>query len=191
MFFQPLHRVIGSLEHQEGWQKRRQFQQLAACWAEIVGPAVAAQTQPLGIQREVLQVATSSSAWAQNLMFERQRILAKLNTRLNSSLTDIRFSTAQWQPAAPGSSQSRDEALAEQWRSHPSHLSTTHSGTPASPEASPAAQPADPNQAFQQWASSIQAQFSHLPLCPKCQAPTPPGEIERWKVCALCAAKSW
>ncbi|NJL81148.1 MAG: hypothetical protein HC917_24425 [Richelia sp. SM2_1_7] len=36
-------------------------------------------------------------AWAQNLTFERQRLLKKLNKILPTPLVDIRFSTARWQ----------------------------------------------------------------------------------------------
>jgi predicted nucleic acid-binding Zn ribbon protein len=30
-----------------------------------------------------------------------------------------------------------------------------------------------------------------LPRCPQCQCPTPPGELERWSVCAVCATQRW
>ncbi len=28
-------------------------------------------------------------------------------------------------------------------------------------------------------------------LCPQCQCPTPPKELDRWSCCALCASKKW
>ncbi|NEP50291.1 MAG: DUF721 domain-containing protein, partial [Moorea sp. SIO3C2] len=31
----------------------------------------------------------------------------------------------------------------------------------------------------------------NLPLCPQCKCPTPPGELQRWDVCGLCAIKQW
>ena len=75
MSFQSLPQLLNSISSQESWRGRRQFQALIASWPELVGAAVAAQTQPISIQRRVLQVAAANSAWAQNLAFERQHIL--------------------------------------------------------------------------------------------------------------------
>ena len=180
MSFDSLNHVLGSLENQERWQGRRQFQQLLACWTEVVGAIVAAQTRPLSMQRKVLQVATSSSAWAQNLAFERHLILAKLNDRLSLGLTDIRFSTAQWQSVSLNSTAS-SETLAL-WKSHPSRLEVA-------PPPSAAVPINDPQTAFRNWARIVRGQSQHLPLCPVCHCPTPEGELIRWAVCSLCAAK--
>ncbi|HEY9697509.1 MAG TPA: DciA family protein [Trichocoleus sp.] len=180
MSFDSLNHVLGSLENQERWQGRRQFQQLLACWTEVVGTIVAAQTRPLSMQRRVLQVATSSSAWAQNLAFERHLILAKLNDRLSLDLTDIRFSTAQWRSVSLNSTAS-SETLAL-WKSHPSRLEEA-------PPPSAAVPINDPQTAFRNWARIVRGQSQHLPLCPVCHCPTPEGELIRWAVCSLCAAK--
>lgn len=181
MSFRSLNQVIGSLEEHDNWQKRQQFRQLVSCWAEVVGSVVAAQTRPLFIQRQVLQVATSNAAWAQNLAFERQRILTKLNARLAYALNDIRFSTAQWQSPEQPQPLSEADVL---WQNHPSQM------TP--PQRSIAPQPGiakDPQTAFQRWAATMRDRTRHLPFCPVCQCPTPAGELERWSVCAVCAAK--
>lgn len=180
MSFDSLNHVLGSLENQERWQGRRQFQQLLACWAEVVGTIVAAQTRPLSIQRKVLQVATSSAAWSQNLAFERHLILQKLNDRLSLGLTDIRFSTAQWQTS------SLDNSIASEtlnlWKGHPSRLENAPSAAVTPPID-------DPQTAFRNWARLVRARSQHLPLCPVCHCPTPEGELIRWAVCSLCAAK--
>lgn len=177
--FNSLNQVLGAIEHQERWQSRRQFQDLLACWVEIVGAAVAAQTRPIEIQRKVLQVAASSPAWAQNLAFERHLILTKLNDRLGLGLKDIRFSAAQWQ-----SSDRRviSESLSL-WQSHPSRLADL------TPRAAAAA--SDPQTAFRNWARQMRSRSQHLPLCPTCHCPTPEGELVRWSACALCAAKQF
>lgn len=132
MGLQSLPQLLNSISNQESWRGRRQFQMLLACWPEIVGQVVAAQTRPTGLQRQVLQVATSSSAWAQNLAFERHTILAKLNARLEKELgplSDIRFSTAQWPSSGAGRSGAEanpeGENLSEAailWRDHPSRV---------------------------------------------------------------------
>jgi predicted nucleic acid-binding Zn ribbon protein len=132
-----------------------------------------------------LQVATSSAAWAQNLAFERRRILEKLNAQIGSSLIDIRFSTAQWHNREE-STQPIDTWLAI-WQDHPSRLP----GEPAQPASQPDDTNEHPEEAFQSWADMVKRRSQHLPLCPRCQCPTPQGELERWSVCALCAVKQW
>lgn len=184
MSLRSLQHILGTLQKQSRWQEQP-FQRLLKCWAEVVGAAVAAHTQPLSIGRGTLWVATSSAAWAQTLTFERQRILEKLNPRLPSPLVDIRFSTAQWHrssSSSPTASQSQDSL----WRDHPSCFVAAPrvptSGTPNS---------SNPNAAFQHWAKVMQARTNGLPLCPQCRCPTPSGELERWTVCSICAAKKW
>ncbi|MBD1851970.1 DciA family protein [Leptolyngbya sp. FACHB-711] len=177
--FNSLNHVLGAIEHQENWQSRRQFQKLLACWNEVVGLAVAAQTRPVEIQRKVLQVATSSPAWAQNLAFERHLILTKLNDRLALGLKDIRFSAAQWQM---GDRLFKTDSLSL-WQSHPSRLKNPTPFTSAAAT--------DPQTAFRSWAQQMRSRSQHLPLCPTCHCPTPEGELVRWSACALCAAKQF
>jgi len=185
MTFQSLNQVVGALQAQRAWQEQHQFRHLLQCWPQVVGPVVEAQTRPVAITRQkVLKVATSSSVWAQNLVFERQRILEKLNTKLLQPLAEIHFSTAQWQNPSlryPGT------GFEQLQRNHPSNLPAECSRR-LQPEASTAK---DHNVAFVRWASLVQARSRSLPLCPTCQCPTPPGELQRWSVCALCAVKQW
>ncbi len=202
MGLQSLPQLLNSISSQESWRGRRQFQMLVNCWPEIVGQVVATQTRPTGIQRQVLQVATSSSAWAQNLAFERHTILAKLNTKLDQlKLSDIRFSTAQWQSdygrssgtgLAAGAEVENFSEAAILWRDHPSRvqpvgrpgssrLGSSQSGTGSR----------DPQTAFRNWARAVRIQAQQLPLCPTCQSPAPTGELQRWGVCAHCAVKQF
>ncbi|MBD2022135.1 DUF721 domain-containing protein [Leptolyngbya sp. FACHB-36] len=183
MALNSISQVLTGLEAQYQSPERQQLQRLLQCWVEAVGPAAATQTQPLAVQRGVLRVATSSAAWAQNLMFDRRRILEKLNPHLPTPLTDIRFSTAQWQDRKAIVSSFGSEQQTQLWQAHPSRLAAVPQ--PRSTEFS------DPTQAFQQWAASVQSRMQDLPLCPECQCPTPAGELDRWSVCAHCAAKQW
>lgn len=190
MAFSTLHQVIQKLDQRKPWQPRQEFQRILDCWPEVVGPAVAAHTRPLAIQRQTLRVSTSSPVWSQNLAFQRCQILDKLNDRLSGQpLTDIRFSTAQWQRDRPNSPSPAQAYVDQLWREHPSRSEsrpqTTSGGKPTSPNAS------DPNAVFQQWAAAVQGRSRRFPLCPSCQCPTPAGELERWSVCALCAAQKW
>ncbi len=185
MSFKSLNQILGVLEQQSGWQDQP-FQRLLQFWPNTVGAAVVAHTRPLLIQRGVLWVATSSAAWAQTLTFERQRLLQKLNQQLPSPLVDIRFSTAQWH-------RTKDSSLAAGKQAtrllclHPSYLVDA----PRVPQSGETPNSNNPNAAFQHWAKAMQARSHGLPLCPQCQCPTPPGELQRWAICSICAAKQW
>lgn len=186
MSFKSLNHILNVLEEQNPWQEQP-FQRLLKCWAEAVGAVVATHTRPLSIQRGVLSVATSSAAWAQTLTFERQRILEKLNVKLLSPLVDIRFSTAQWQRPKDSSSTADNQPPNQLLREHPSCLVDA----PRVPETDETPNFPNPNAAFQHWAKVMQARSHNLPLCPQCHCPTPPGELQRWAVCSICAARNW
>lgn len=180
MSFQSIPEILDLLQIEALYQQQP-LQRLLDCWQEVVGKVIATHTQPVSIERDVLWVATSSAAWAQNLTFERQRLLKKLNKVLPTPLVDIRFSTARWQstkkkPYLPQSISSRE---------HPSYLGNMINHTIIH------SFPKTPDTAFANWAKAAKAQFSYLPLCPNCQSPTPKGELERWEVCSICAAKSF
>ncbi|KAB8319315.1 DUF721 domain-containing protein [Tolypothrix campylonemoides VB511288] len=179
MSFKSVNDILEVLEAQAEWQEQP-FQRLLKCWAEVVGSVVAAHTLPLSIQRDVLQVATSSAAWAQNLTFERQRLLLKLNQKLSIALVDIRFSTAQWRRPQQTPKEQQTMSRCE----HPSYV-----GDQINLRCDAASAPKDANAAFQNWARTVQARSHGLPFCPSCDCPTPPGELQRWGVCSVCAVK--
>ena len=184
MSFQSLHRILGSLEEQTKWREQP-FQCLLKLWPEVVGVAVAAHTQPLTIRRDVLRVATPSAVWAQELTFGRQHILEKLNLRLASPLVDIQFSSAEWQPSRNSSSTADKPQLS--WQEHPSYCVDASE----IPKADKTLNSQNPSAAFQRWAKVMRSRLDGLPLCPKCRCPTPPGELQRWSICSICAARQW
>jgi len=183
MSFKSLNHILGALEEQAAWQEQP-FQRLLKCWPEVVGAAITAHTRPVSIQRGTLSVATSSAAWAQTLTFERQRIIKKLNLHLPSPLVDIRFSTAQWHRPEHSSLQG---GATTDWREHPSSLVDT----PRVPMIGETPNSNNPNAAFEHWAKVMQARSHGLPLCPQCHCPTPTGELQRWAICSICAARQW
>lgn len=190
MAFKSLHTVLNGLQHQYKHREQRQLQQVMACWAEVVGPIVAAQTRPLSLYRGTLKVATSSATWSQNLVFERQRILAKLNQASSLEITDIRFSPAQWQET-PSTSFPGEQYQQELWQSHPSRYSATNRPSLASPQPADDRDHPTPLTAFHEWGKLMRSRSRQFPLCPECQCPTPTGELHRWQVCSICAAKRW
>lgn len=184
MSFQSLERILGSIQEQSRWQEQP-FQIVLKCWAEVVGAVVATHTRPLSIQRQVLWVATSSAVWAQELTFGRQRILTKLNVHLPSPMLDIRFSGAGWQRPQNSRLSCGDPVKTNLACTHPSWVVTSNSTSSKKTSYN------SPKDAFRDWAMLMQARSRQLPLCPQCHCPTPEGELERWKVCSICAAKQW
>jgi len=180
MSFKSVNDILGVLEQQARWQEQP-LQQVLQCWAEVVGKVAAAHTQPLVIQRDVLRVATSGAAWAQNLTFKRQIILLKLNEKLATPLADIRFATAGWQPPSAKPPQSTGSP-----QEHPSYL-----GNVKNIRLDDSVAIENPQTAFNSWAEKMQVRSHGLPLCPQCQCPTPVGELQRWQVCAVCASKQF
>ncbi len=181
MSFKSIPEILEQLQIEKLYQQQP-LQRLLSCWQEVVGTAIATHTQPTSIERDVLWVATSSAAWAQNLTFERQRLLKDLNKILLHPLVDIRFSSARWQRNKKKSSRQLNISPAE----HPSYLGSNFNQNPNSHH-----RPQNTQIAFANWAETLKTRYSNLPLCPQCQSPTPKGELERWNVCSICAARSF
>ncbi|AKG22823.1 DUF721 domain-containing protein [Calothrix sp. 336/3] len=173
--------ILDVLQIQTQYQEQP-VQILLRHWAEIVGKVIASHAKPLSIQRDVLKVATSSAAWAQNLTFERQKLLVKINAVLPTPLLDIRFSTNGWQIAKAIANPPTDNSPQQ----HPSYLHRQINQRPSLTNKHKTA-----SLAFSDWAQTIKGRSQGLPHCPQCQCPTPSGELQRWGVCSLCAGKKF
>ncbi len=183
-----IHNVIHQLEQQPRWRRRGEFRRVLNQWTSVVGEGVARQAAPMRIDQDVLHVAVVNPMWAQTLMLERLRIVAKLNDRLNLNLSDIRFSSGDWYrqnksnlPAqVPISSPSE---LPEWLRQHPSF----------EPQAIPRSvqRPETPQASFDRWTALTQQLAAQQPLCPQCHCHCPGGELKRWGKCSICAAKGF
>lgn len=174
------------IEQQKAWRSQQVFRQITSRWAELVGDAVALQTRPTSLQNQVLQVAVANASWAQNLMFERRRLMQKINTELSLSLRDIRFSTAQWN-SSTGTNTPMNDSL-KVWQQHPSRMPDQSNPSEAHVLTNAVT---DPREVFERWAKQVQVRSQSLPLCPQCNCPTPKGELERWSMCSLCITKRW
>lgn len=90
--------------------KARRYQ-VFQVWRKVVGP-ISRNARPRRLDGDVLFVATSSSAWAQELTLMSQTIIQKLNRALGGEfIREIRFSERLWsmvadedQPLPAGSS---------------------------------------------------------------------------------------
>ena len=66
-------------------------------WNEIVGEAVARNTQPVKYHQGILTVTVSSAAWLHNLTMMKPQILANLERELgNYKVLDVRFKAADF-----------------------------------------------------------------------------------------------
>ncbi len=194
MDIQPLNGILKGIGSRGEWDEQRQLKRLMGQWEAIVGASVAQHSCPLEVHNGILQVATSTAVWSQNLSFERRRILKKLNQRAHFKilgLKEIRFSTAQWHNR-PGSSGAVtvDKRLNSyqqqiQWQQHPSRLPPPENEQPHPEEAESA------TQAFDRWSQRRQQQINQVPPCPQCKTPAPEGELQRWGVCAFCMTQQW
>ncbi|MGD1808869.1 DciA family protein [Dapis sp. BLCC M126] len=184
MNFQSLNQILGYLKIMERSPQQQDFQKLMECWEQVLG-VMASKTRPLYIKQGVLYVATYSAAWSQELRFQVPEILEKLKHLLSIPLDDIQFSPAQWHTHLPINQSNQTEK--NDWQQHPSMIPPLKEPLPRN--STPKNQ--NPQSTFQNWAKAIQNRSQTLPLCPQCQSPTPPGEIQRWSVCAICATKRW
>lgn len=195
MNFQSLDRLLTNLAGLPIAQKIKDHQQLLDAWTIAVGPAIARVSRPIAIQRDILQVSTASAVLANDLTFKRRQILAKLNAQLNTPVRDIRFSSKNWPQNLRDDRHPLGRLVSSEqkilWQEHPSRINPTIKQSPDQNSPSQNRPTLDPQQAFQSWATRIQEQAKTWPLCPQCQCPTPPGELERWQMCGICAAKTW
>jgi predicted nucleic acid-binding Zn ribbon protein len=75
-------------------EKLKRYQTLSL-WSSIVGDEIAKRSKPLAIERGVLSVQVVSSAWAQELSFQKQLILARLRSNPQfGDVRDLRFSVS-------------------------------------------------------------------------------------------------
>ncbi len=186
MALEGLGGLIKGLESQESWQVQKQFRLVLLHWPKSVGFAVARVTRPVGIQRGTLYVATSTSTWAQTLLYERLNILRKLNRYQQMPLKGIRFSTAQW-AQSPARANAESPFKTSQANGRLAHHPSYVGHIPSLPKTS-VKTPAD---AFRRWAIAMQTLQSSQALCPQCRCHCPQGELDRWATCALCATKQW
>lgn len=176
---EALGQLIQELEKRPRWRTQGQLRQILACWSAVVGPSVAQHTVPVKLSRQVLHVAVSNGTWAQTLMFERLRILEKLNAHLSSGLEDIRFSPGDWwrRPQRPQPAASLQAAL----QSHPCYSPSVGAQGKIRTDSL--------EMAFQWWTEYHRRWACQQPLCPDCRCHCPMGELQRWQKCSICAAK--
>lgn len=191
MSFQSLNTVLKGVGEPSQFLGKRssQFQQILQHWPSLVGTDLALHTRPHRLDRQVLKVATSSAVWAQNLQFERHRLRLKILEIMDLELKDIQFSTAYWQMPPPTDHQLASSQEQREWQNHPSRISEFGGQPLGNPTGHGAKQTVAAQ--FSTWAAACQRRNRSLPRCPRCQSPTPPGELSRWQMCSFCMGQQW
>ncbi|HET7599415.1 MAG TPA: DUF721 domain-containing protein [Gemmatimonadales bacterium] len=101
----PLADALASYLQRAGLTKRVQQAAILEEWAALVGPQIAAVTEPQSITADgVLRVHVASAPWATELGLMTPRILARLNQGRSGRVKEIRWVPGPLRPgqAPPG-----------------------------------------------------------------------------------------
>ena len=178
MTFNSLTSLLRKIQQQPSWEPQNQFQRVLQVWPQVMDSDLVAQARPIAVRRRVLWVATANAVIAQNLTLGRHQCLQKLNTYLTSPLLDIRYSPGYWYQRSP-------KTDLKPFTPTSSSLGDRLISLPERPS------PQTPLEAFQRWQQAIELRREVLPLCPQCQGPTRPQDLERWQMCGTCASRHW
>ncbi|WP_071518808.1 DUF721 domain-containing protein [Geitlerinema sp. PCC 9228] len=196
MYFTSVRRVLSGLQATDVWQEIREWKVLLEIWPRVVGKTVAAKTRPLHVRGGILTVAVPNASWAQNLTFQRRRIVSKLQKQVRLSIRDVRFSSRDWYDDRQ-SWRPADSATSI-FQAHPSWVGggKNYQNVPTSDRTSEAAPPPTQNSsdavlAFQNWSKTIRDRTQSWSVCPQCGCPVPAGELQRWSVCSICACRQF
>lgn len=89
---QPIHSILAQTLKGLQLEVPLKTYSIWGAWKEIVGEAIALQTQPRAIRNHILFIDVSHSTWMQQLQFLKPALLGKINGFLGEPLIeDIRF----------------------------------------------------------------------------------------------------
>ena len=88
----PVAEVLASFLKRSGLNKRMQQTDVIERWGELVGPQIAAVSQPESVSAEgVLRVRVATAPWATELSLMTPRILARVNADREGRIKGIRW----------------------------------------------------------------------------------------------------
>lgn len=90
---EKVQKILSSFLLRHGLENKINQYQFITHWKDIVGEGIAKNATPSSLKNKVLYVKVSSSSWVQELSFQKQTILNRLNDFLNeeNKVMDIRF----------------------------------------------------------------------------------------------------
>jgi len=84
--------VLAGYLKSSGLGKRVQQAEVMERWGQLVGPQIAAVTQPESVSADgVLRVRVATAAWATELSLMTPRILARLNAGREGRIKEVRW----------------------------------------------------------------------------------------------------
>jgi predicted nucleic acid-binding Zn ribbon protein len=203
LHFDSVEQILNQLETQPGWEKFREHRQLLKSWSQVVNQQTAQHTRPLYINRQILYVATSSSARAQELAFQRYTLLKRLNQQqqlileIKDEIKDIRFSSSGWHQSTYSQDPQAtlftisdrqktkiisDPAVALKPENKAAKTGNSLNYLSDSEQAKSAAQ---------RWLKSMEQKLETTLTCPKCNSVISQAELNRWNLCHHCVAQKW
>lgn len=78
----PIRSVLANMLLRGPFAKELRIARIRQAWREAAGKRVEAETLPLGLKRGTLIVAVASPVWAQELLFENDRLMREMGERL-------------------------------------------------------------------------------------------------------------
>jgi predicted nucleic acid-binding Zn ribbon protein len=97
--FQPLKGIIGEILDQYRLGGRPDPNRVWQIWERAVGPALARNASPAAVKKGLLLVHVNSSAWLQELHFQKAALIARINQEAGEVLVeDIRFKIGPLRP---------------------------------------------------------------------------------------------
>ncbi len=171
---------------QPQWKKQKRFHELAECWFKVINSTVAKNTRPYCLRDDILVINTSNSVWSQHLSLQRYTLLKKINSLVYQPIKDLHFSPARWTTNIPVIDEEADISS-----NHPSQIEINdYDNNYTTNKSEPSVIKDDtPSEAMKKWFTNLETNRQSLPLCPRCQTPTPKGELERWGICMCCFAQ--
>lgn len=84
--------VLVNLTRSMGWESPLAKSELLVAWPELIGPEVAAHTEPTSVEDGLLTVRCDSTAWAQQLRSMRNAVLERIAERHPAAgIESVRF----------------------------------------------------------------------------------------------------
>ena len=84
--------ILAQLITARGYGRIQADADFTAAWQIAVGPALAKYTQPGRLRRGVLEITVANSMTIQELTFQKQQVLTKLQTELpDAKVRDMKF----------------------------------------------------------------------------------------------------
>lgn len=84
--------ILPELLQHKGWRVKLEMHSFFPKWKEVVGDSVSQCSRPLKIVKDVLWLEVESSAWMQQLQYQKFQILDDINATLHHSrIRDVKF----------------------------------------------------------------------------------------------------